>query len=105
MTGLLPQDTVIVEALLRQQGFAAFELVADGQFRLIGDAPAFCRELFGDAIGPAKAVRLSDKSIFLEHFLLDAERVWSSASDEPLSPRATAVLREWLACLARAAAA
>lgn len=29
----------------------------------------------------------------------------ASAADEPLSPRATAVLREWLACLARAAAA
>jgi hypothetical protein len=29
----------------------------------------------------------------------------ASAPDEPLSPRATAVLREWLACLARAAAA
>jgi signal transduction histidine kinase/CheY-like chemotaxis protein len=84
VTGLLPQDTVIVEALLRQQGFAAFELVADGQFRLIGDPPPFCRELFGDSIGPGLAVRLSDKSLFLEHFLLDAERVWSSASDEPL---------------------
>ena len=29
----------------------------------------------------------------------------ASAADEPLSPRATAVLREWLACLARASAA
>ena len=75
-------DASIYKALLRQQAFAAFEFLGDGVFRLLGEPPNFCRDLFGEGVNFADAIRFGDRFPFLESFLVEAQVVWDSSSEK-----------------------
>ena len=68
----------IFEAFFATQGFALFEFLGDGAFRLIGTWPAWCQAMWGDLPGDTEDIRLGDMSAFLENFLFDAEQFWNS---------------------------
>jgi len=70
--------TPIFETFLAEQGLALFEYLGKGSFRSIGAFPKWLKEIWGAEIGRAKTVRLGEQSPFLENFLFDAERFWSS---------------------------
>jgi signal transduction histidine kinase/CheY-like chemotaxis protein/HPt (histidine-containing phosphotransfer) domain-containing protein len=72
--------TSIFESFFANQGFALFEFVGDGAFRLIGSWPAWCQTMWGDAAANQGNIRLGDVSPFLENFLFDAEQFWNSKS-------------------------
>ncbi len=73
-------DETIHAALLRHQGFAVFEFLGDGAFRMVGEPAEFCEELLGGKATPESTVQLGDKSPFLENFLVDADKIWKSPS-------------------------
>src|SRR5271169_4266967 len=66
----------ILESFIASQGYALFEHLGAGNFRLIGDGPGWYQEIWGAPASSAKLVRLGDKSPFLENFLVDAEEFW-----------------------------
>lgn len=66
----------ILESFIASQGYALFEHLGAGNFRLIGDGPGWYQEIWGAPVSSAKLVRLGDKSPFLENFLVDAEEFW-----------------------------
>jgi signal transduction histidine kinase/DNA-binding NarL/FixJ family response regulator/HPt (histidine-containing phosphotransfer) domain-containing protein len=70
----------IFESFFATQGFALFEFLGDGAFRLIGTWPAWCQAMWGDLPGDTQDIRLGDTSAFLENFLFDAEQFWNSKS-------------------------
>lgn len=76
------------ETILAGKGYALFEGLGDGAFRVIGAYPEWCARIWGEASGqPAtgskqKPLRLGERSPFLENFLLEAESVWSGAGGE-----------------------
>jgi len=75
-------DEPIHTAFLRQQGFAIFEFLGDGGFRLVGEPAPFCIELLGEEEARAETIRLGDKFPFIENFLFDAAEVWKSPAEE-----------------------
>lgn len=68
----------IFETFFATQGFALFEFRGDGEFRLIGTWPGWCRDMWGDLPAGKDTIRLGDVSPFLENFLFDAEQFWNS---------------------------
>src|ERR1700722_7647185 len=70
----------IFESFFATQGFALFEFLGEGEFRLIGTWPAWCRAMWGDLPTGQETVRIGDASPFLENFLFDAEQFWASKS-------------------------
>jgi signal transduction histidine kinase/CheY-like chemotaxis protein/HPt (histidine-containing phosphotransfer) domain-containing protein len=72
--------TSIFESFFANQGFALFEFLGDGAFRLIGSWPPWCQAMWGDAGADQEKIRLGDVSPFLENFLFDAETFWNSKS-------------------------
>ncbi len=70
----------IFESFLAGQGYALFEYLGDGEFRLIGNGRTGA-PIFG-ARSPAATNRSAsaDKSPFLENFLVDAEEFWRAQS-------------------------
>jgi signal transduction histidine kinase/CheY-like chemotaxis protein/HPt (histidine-containing phosphotransfer) domain-containing protein len=72
--------TSIFESFFANQGFALFEFLGDGAFRLIGSWPPWCQAMWGDAGADQENIRLGDVSPFLENFLFDAETFWNSKS-------------------------
>ena len=68
----------LVAALLESEGYAAFEYLGEKVFRVIGIAPAFCRELIAGSETEEKGFRLGDSMPFLDNFLVDAEEFWNS---------------------------
>ena len=74
-------DEPIHAALLLEQGFAVFESVGEGGFRVVGEPPPFLAELLGDEAHAAE-LRLGDKFPFLENFLFDAEEIWQAPTGE-----------------------
>ena len=72
--------TSIFESFFATQGFALFEFLGDGEFRLIGTWPAWCRAMWGDLPAGQETIRIGDASPFLENFLFDAEQFWTSRS-------------------------
>jgi len=75
-------DEPIHAALLRQQGFSIFEFLGDGGFRPVGEPAPFCMDLLGEEEARAETIRLGDKFPFLDNFLVDAEEVWKSPTEE-----------------------
>jgi signal transduction histidine kinase len=85
-------ETSIFESFVSSQGFVLFEAVGEGEFRVMGGWPEWCRKTWGDA--PAKGsgggagggtMRMGDKSAFLENFLYEAEELWKVAGAGPVS--------------------
>ncbi|HEY0704875.1 MAG TPA: response regulator [Candidatus Acidoferrales bacterium] len=70
----------IFESFFSTQGFALFEYLDHGDFRLIGSWPGWCDALWGNLPAQNKQVRLGDVSPFLENFIFDAEEFWKSKS-------------------------
>jgi signal transduction histidine kinase/DNA-binding response OmpR family regulator len=78
----------IAETFLASQGYALFEHLGEGAFRAIGAYPDWCARIWGESLGTppsrgkGKALRLSERSPFLENFLLEAESVWNGSEKE-----------------------
>ncbi len=70
----------IFESFLAGQGFALFEYLGDGDFRLLGEWPVWCLEIWGAQPGRDQLIGLADKSPFLENFLVDAAEFWRAKS-------------------------
>jgi signal transduction histidine kinase/DNA-binding NarL/FixJ family response regulator len=70
----------IFESFLAGQGYALFEYLGDGDFRLIGEWPDWCANIWGAQPGRDQRIGLADKSPFLENFLVDAEEFWRASS-------------------------
>jgi signal transduction histidine kinase/CheY-like chemotaxis protein/HPt (histidine-containing phosphotransfer) domain-containing protein len=70
----------IFESFLGSEGYVLFEYLGDGDFRLIGDWPPWCANIWAAVPGGGGPIRLIDKSTFLENFLVDAEEFWRALS-------------------------
>jgi signal transduction histidine kinase/CheY-like chemotaxis protein/HPt (histidine-containing phosphotransfer) domain-containing protein len=70
----------IFESYFATQGFALFEYLDNGDFRLIGSWPEWCQALWGDLPAQGEKIRLGDVSPFLENFIFDAETFWNTKS-------------------------
>jgi signal transduction histidine kinase/DNA-binding NarL/FixJ family response regulator/HPt (histidine-containing phosphotransfer) domain-containing protein len=66
----------IFESFLAGQGYALFEYLGDGDFRLIGEWPDWCANIWGALPRGDQPIRVGDKSPFLQNFLVDAEEFW-----------------------------
>jgi signal transduction histidine kinase/CheY-like chemotaxis protein len=71
----------LFESFLADQGYALFESLGDGDFSVVGNCPAWCRELFAIQSETGKRHRLAESSPFLENFLVDAEEFWNTKSE------------------------
>ena len=67
----------IFESFFAAQGYALFEYLGDGNFRLIGGWPAWCADIWGAQPVGERILRLGDKSPFLENFLFEAGEFWN----------------------------
>jgi signal transduction histidine kinase/CheY-like chemotaxis protein/HPt (histidine-containing phosphotransfer) domain-containing protein len=70
----------IFESFLAGQGYALFEYLGDGDFRLIGEWPDWCANIWGAQSSGDQLIGLAGKSPFLENFLVDAEEFWRASS-------------------------
>jgi signal transduction histidine kinase/DNA-binding NarL/FixJ family response regulator len=66
----------IFESFLAGQGYALFEYLGDSDFRLIGEWPDWCANIWGAQPSSNQLIGLADKSRFLENFLVDAAEFW-----------------------------
>jgi signal transduction histidine kinase/DNA-binding NarL/FixJ family response regulator/HPt (histidine-containing phosphotransfer) domain-containing protein len=66
----------IFESFLAGQGYALFEYIGDGDFRVLGAWPDWCANIWGAQPNSGQRVGLAGKSPFLENFLVDAEEFW-----------------------------
>jgi signal transduction histidine kinase/DNA-binding response OmpR family regulator len=66
----------IFESFLAGQGYALFEYLGDGDFRLLGEWPDWCANIWGAQPSSDQRVGLTGPSPFLENFLVDAEEFW-----------------------------
>src|SRR6202161_2433983 len=70
----------IFESFLAGQGCALFEYLGDGDFRLLGEWPDWCANIWGAQPNSDQPIGLAGKSSFLENFLVDAEEFWRTRS-------------------------
>ena len=70
----------IFESFFAAQGYALFDHLGDGNFRLIGGWPSWCVDIWGPQPVGERIIRLGEKSPFLENFLFEAAEFWSSKS-------------------------
>jgi signal transduction histidine kinase len=71
----------LFESFLASQGYALFESLGTGKFLILGDCPAWCRDVFEVQCEIGKPIRLAEDSPFLENFLVDAEKFWNNKSE------------------------
>jgi signal transduction histidine kinase/CheY-like chemotaxis protein/HPt (histidine-containing phosphotransfer) domain-containing protein len=74
----------IFESFFAAQGYALFEYLGEGNFRLIGSWPAWCEDIWGAQPVGERIIRLGDKSTFLDNFFFDAGEFWNSRSQGSL---------------------
>src|ERR1700733_11264182 len=70
----------IFESFLAGQGCALFEYLGDGDFRLLGEWPDWCANIWGAQPNNDQPIGLAGKSPFLGNFLVDAEEFWRTRS-------------------------
>ena len=75
----------IFESFVSSQGYVLFEAVGDGEFKLLGAWPEWCKKVWGDAPANDATVRLGEKSAFLDNFLYDAEDFWKTKQSGSIS--------------------
>jgi signal transduction histidine kinase/CheY-like chemotaxis protein len=75
----------IFESFFATQGYALFEYLGEGNFRLIGGWPSWCADIWGAPPVGERVIRLGDKSPFLENFLFEAGDFWKSKPAGPLN--------------------
>ncbi|MFZ1974809.1 MAG: response regulator [Candidatus Acidiferrales bacterium] len=68
----------IFESFFAAQGYALFEHLGDGNFRLIGGWPSWCADIWSPRPAGEAIIRLGDNSPFLENFLFEAGEFWNS---------------------------
>ena len=68
----------IFESFVSSQGYVLFEAVGEGEFKLTGAWPEWCKKMWGDAPAEGATLRLGEKSAFLDNFLYDAEDFWKT---------------------------
>jgi hypothetical protein len=66
----------IFESFLAGQGYALFEYLGDGGFRLLGEWPDWCANIWGAQPSAEQLIKFADRSPFLDNFLVDAEEFW-----------------------------
>ncbi len=71
----------LFESFLASQGYALFESLGGGEFLVLGNCPAWCRDVFGVQSEIGNRIRLVENSPFLENFLVDAEEFWNTKSE------------------------
>ncbi len=86
----------IFESFFAAQGYAVFEYLGDGNFRLIGGWPSWCADIWGAPPVGERIIRLGEKSPFLENFLFEAGEFWHTKSAGSLNSG------NWLECGASA---
>jgi len=74
----MEKDADLLNAFLRQQGFALFEYADDGALHPIGKPAEWCGEVFGEAATAGNPIQLTGESPFLEGFLEDLGPAWVS---------------------------
>src|SRR5271156_5177158 len=72
----------IFQSFLASQGSVFFDHLGGGNFRVIGDWPTWCANIWSAQPGAGKAIRLGDQSPFLENFLVDADGFWKSKLED-----------------------
>ena len=75
----------IFESFFAAQGYALFEHLGEGNFRLIGGWPSWCADIWGAQPSGERIVRLGDKSPFLENFLFEAAEFWNTKPSAALN--------------------
>lgn len=75
----------IFENFVSSQGYVIFESTGEGEFRLIGEWPEWCRAMWGTQAKDSSPLRLGEKSSFLDNFLFDAEEFWNSGKPGPVN--------------------
>jgi signal transduction histidine kinase/CheY-like chemotaxis protein len=75
----------IFESFFAAQGYALFEYLDEGNFRLVGGWPSWCVDIWGAQPAGERIIRLGDKSPFLENFLFEAAEFWNSKPSGALS--------------------
>ncbi len=70
--------TSIFESFVSSQGYVLFEAVGEGEFKLLGAWPEWCKKIWGEAPATGATLRLGEKSAFLDNFLYDAEDFWKT---------------------------
>src|SRR5580700_7553204 len=76
----------IFELFFAAQGYALFEYLGEGGFRLIGSWPAWCEDLWGAQPVGERIIRLGDKSPFLDNFIFEAGEFWNSQARDHSIP-------------------
>ncbi len=71
----------LFESFLASQGYALFESLGSGEFLVLGNCPAWCRDVFEIRSQEGEPSRLAENSPFLENFLVDAEEFWNTKSE------------------------
>jgi signal transduction histidine kinase len=70
----------IFESFFAAQGYALFEYLGEGNFRLVGSWPAWCEDIWGARPVGERIIRWGDKSPFLDNFIFEAGEFWNSQS-------------------------
>jgi signal transduction histidine kinase/DNA-binding response OmpR family regulator len=78
-------STSIFESFFAAQGYALFEYLGEGNFRLIGSWLPWCENIWGVRPVGERIIRLGDKSPFLENFIFEAGEFWNSKSQGSLN--------------------
>ena len=78
-------STSIIEPFFAAQGYALFEYLGDGNFRLVAGWPSWCADIWGAPPLGERPIRLGDKSPFLENFLFEAADFWNSKAPGSLN--------------------
>jgi signal transduction histidine kinase/DNA-binding response OmpR family regulator/HPt (histidine-containing phosphotransfer) domain-containing protein len=71
----MPSNSIF-ESFFAGQGYALFEYLGDGDFRVLGAWPDWCANIWGAQPNSDQPIGLANKSAFLENFLVDAEEFW-----------------------------
>ena len=74
-------DEAITQALMRREGYAVFEFLGNGEFRLIGEPADFWDDLPDAPPQREKKCKFGDRFPFLENFMLEAAEIWASPSE------------------------
>ncbi|MGA7222305.1 MAG: response regulator [Candidatus Acidiferrales bacterium] len=75
----------IFESFFATQGYALFEYLGEGNFRLIGGWPPWCADIWGAQPTGERIVRLGDNSLFLDNFLFEAAEFWNATPSAALN--------------------
>lgn len=74
----------IISELFATLDIVVIERLGDGFFALIGNPPDWFLRFYSDTNYKQERLRIANKFIFLENFLIDADLFWKSHASQPL---------------------